>query len=350
MTPILAASHDYCRRLTIQARSSFPIAFRLLPEEKRRAMFALYAFMRLTDDLADEPNEGQCKKNVLDDWRQQLDDALEHDKPTHPLHPALVDTIQRYNILPDYLHLVIAGVKEDLHPIVFAHFDELYQYCYRVASVVGLACLPIWGFQGDAHPSAEAAGIAFQLTNILRDLGEDHARGRVYLPSDELQRFNVDPDFWHEPQSRDAFRELMQFQVRRAWDYYAKSVPLRDCLSRDGRRVFGVMNGVYRQLLKQIERRNYDVFTQRVPRETMAEAEHLCPCVAARLKHDTEQNHRNWRRLGWIVGSGTACRSRPSRHTIGSTSSSGRSGWLVHRRAEWATDRCVSTCQYGLLH
>ena len=264
MQNALALSHDYCRRLTKLARSSFPIAFRLLPEDKRRAMISLYAFMRVTDDLADEPNDPAGKEQELNNWRQQLDDALQQKRYTHPLHAALVETIHRYNISPDYLHQVIEGVQADLHPVTFANFNQLYHYCYRVASVVGLACLPIWGTHGDAKPYAEAAGIAFQLTNILRDLGEDHAQGRVYLPRDELQQFNIDPDHWQEPQSRDAFIELMQFQVARAWDFYKKSEPLRDCLSRDGRRVFAVMEGVYRQLLKQIERRNYDVFTQRV--------------------------------------------------------------------------------------
>ena len=260
----LAASHDYCRRLTKKARSSFPIAFRLLPEEKRRAMFALYAFMRITDDLADEPGDCHDKHQSLNDWRQQLDDAVEHQYYTHPLHAALAHTVHCYAIPMNYLHQVINGVQADLYPVCFAKFDELYQYCYQVASVVGLACLHIWGYHGNPYPAAEAAGIAFQLTNILRDLGEDHTQGRVYLPCDELLRYNLDPDCWHEPQSDHAFHEMMQFQVRRAWDYYHKSESLYDCLNRDGRKVFAAMDGIYRELLKRIEHHNYNVFTQRI--------------------------------------------------------------------------------------
>src|SRR5204863_8276980 len=153
----------------------------------------------------------------------------------------------------------------DVGSVRMATFAELYPYCYRVASAVGLACVRIWGTRpgvshDDTDPPAEAAGIAFQLTNILRDLGEDYARDRVYLPADELVRFECPPERWRDPAYADRFRDLMRFQVARARDYYRKGSALVPLLSRDGRAIFHVMSGAYSRLLDEIERADYDVF------------------------------------------------------------------------------------------
>ena len=264
----LPLSFQQCRALTRAANSSFPFAFRLLPPHKHRAMDALYAFLRVTDDLADEPGELGAKRDALGRWRAALHAAL-NGKPTHPVHPALAHTVHRFGIPPRYLFDVIDGVEADLTATRFATFADLYPYCYRVASAVGLACVRVWGFRpgvtpADADAPAEAAGIAFQLTNILRDLGEDSARGRVYLPADELARFGCPPEAWCDPANGVAFRELMRFQAARARDYYRRSEPLDRQLSADGRAIFQVMAGTYRELLAEIERRNFDVFTTRV--------------------------------------------------------------------------------------
>ena len=255
------SSLSYCRRLARRARSSFPLAFRVLPPAKRDAMTALYAFLRVTDDLADEPGDLAAKRVALQSWRTRLDAALCGDY-THRVHAALHRAVQRYSIPAVYLHAVLDGVEADLVPAPFANCAELYPYCYRVASAVGLACLAIWGTRGDATAAAEAAGIAFQLTNILRDLGEDRANGRVYLPQDDLARFECPPETWRADNPR--FVAMMRFQTERARSFYAKSRALDDLLSPDGRAVFGIMAGVYENLLTKIERRGYDVFAERV--------------------------------------------------------------------------------------
>jgi len=257
-----------CRHLTRAAHSSFPVAFRLLPPVKRRAMDALYAFMRVTDDLADECGEVAAKRHRLAAWRAGLLAAIAGTF-THPLHPALADTVRRFDIPPRLLLDVIDGVESDLEPVRFATFAELYPYCYRVASAVGLACVRVWGFRPGAtreaaDAPAEAAGIAFQLTNILRDLGEDLARGRVYLPADELARFDCPPKLWRDPAAEPRFRDLMRFQAARAHEFYRRAEPLDRLLSADGRAIFRVMAGTYRRLLTEIERRDFDVFTRRV--------------------------------------------------------------------------------------
>src|SRR5207249_1402105 len=167
-------SFRHCRRITSEAHSSFPLAFHLLPAAKRRAMDALYAFSRVTDDLADEPGNPAAKREGLDRWRASLAGALAG-RFAHPIHAALCDTIRRFQVPPQLLFDVIDGVEMDLEPVRFAGFAELYRYCYRVASAVGLACVRVWGIRpgvtwAEAEAPAEAAGIAFQLTNILRDL------------------------------------------------------------------------------------------------------------------------------------------------------------------------------------
>lgn len=258
------SSLAYCRRLTRRAGSSFPLAFRLLPPAKRDAMHALYAFMRVTDDLADGPDDPAAKRAALRDWRTRLDAAVAGGAYSHRLHAALHAAVRAFGIPPRYLHDVIDGVETDLGPVTFATFADLYPYCYRVASVVGLACVHVWGFRGDAAGPAEAAGIALQLTNILRDLGEDLSRGRVYLPQDELARFGCPPDSWRDPAGRAAFREMMRFQVARARDFYAKARALDGLLSPDGRAAFRAMAGVYSRLLDEIERRDFYVLGRRV--------------------------------------------------------------------------------------
>lgn len=256
-----------CRRITAAARSNFPLAFRLLPPHKRRAMDALYAFMRVTDDLTDEPGEPAAKRPVLHSWRAGLAAALDG-RYTHPIHPALHDTVRQFAIPPRFLLDVIDGVELDLAPLRFASFAELYPYCYRVASAVGLACLRVWGLRPgatweDADRPAEAAGVAFQLTNVLRDLGDDLARGRVYLPEEDLERFGCPPAVWADPAKAGAFAELLRFEVNRARAFYRRAEPLNHLLTADGRAIFGVMAGTYRALLEEIAHRGPAILTSR---------------------------------------------------------------------------------------
>ncbi len=256
------ASYAACRAIVRRSGSNFPLAFRLLPPPGRRAMDALYAFLRLTDDLADEPGETFDKIARLREWRAAFDAALAG-APTHPIHAALADAVKRYGIEPKHLHAVIDGVERDLEPVAFATFDELAAYCRLVASAVGLACLPVWGcVDPSAAGPADAAGLAFQLTNILRDLGEDRARGRVYLPSEELARFGCPPESWDRKGSE--FRELLRFQIDRARTLYAEAERLDTFLSRSGRAIYRVMRRTYRELLEAIDRRGVDVLSERV--------------------------------------------------------------------------------------
>lgn len=262
----LKRSFAVCRTVTARANSSFPLAFRILPPAKRRAMDALYAFMRITDDLADEPAPVATKRANLAAWRSGLTDAL-NGRFSHPVFPALADTVHRYGVPVRYLIDVIDGVEADLEPVRFATFGELYPYCYRVASAVGLACVRVWGVRPGATfeetlAPAEAAGIAFQLTNILRDLGEDAGNGRVYLPLDDLTRFGCEPGTWNA--KSETFREMMRFQAARAWEYYRRAEPLEALLTPEGRAIFRVMCGTYRRLLTEIERRDFDVLSGRV--------------------------------------------------------------------------------------
>ena len=261
---MLARSYAYCERLARREAGNFYHAFRVLPRPQRRAMCALYAFMRVTDDTTDGPGLVSEKQSALACWREQLDLALLGDY-VHPLYPALHDTVQRYAVPRAYLDAVLDGVEMDLFKTSYETFAELYRYCYRVASAVGLACIHVWGFEDPkAIDYAESAGIALQLTNILRDLGEDAGRGRIYLPKEELKRFNYGPAQLHAGVRNEDFRRLMDFQVSRARHYYAGARPLSGLLSPAGRAVFQVMAGTYEGLLNAIEKSDYDVFSKRI--------------------------------------------------------------------------------------
>ncbi|HEX5270831.1 MAG TPA: phytoene/squalene synthase family protein [Gemmataceae bacterium] len=264
MPPTLATSYAYCERLARREAGNFYHAFRLLPLPQRRAMCALYAYMRVADDLSDGPEAIPDKRALLDDWRRQLALALAGSYG-HPLYPALHDTVSTYGIPRQYLIDVLDGVYTDLEPVRYDTFADLYPYCYRVASAVGLCCIHIWGFERpEAKCLAETAGIAFQLTNILRDLAEDAARGRVYLPREDLDRFGYTEEQLRRGERDDNFRRLMRFEVERARSYYEAARPLAGLLRPAGRAVYLVMARTYRGLLDAIEKRDYDVFSERV--------------------------------------------------------------------------------------
>ncbi len=264
MHPSLARSYRYCEDLTRRAAGNFYPAFRFLPRPQRLAMCALYAFLRIADDLSDEPRPVAVKRELLAGWRAGLDRALAG-AYNHRLHEALHHAVMTYGIPREYLWAVLDGVEMDLEPVVYPTFTDLRLYCYRVASAVGLACIHIWGFADDrVKIYAENAGVAFQLTNILRDLGEDAARGRVYLPQEDLERFHYPWEKLRRGQRDHPFRELMRFQVERARGFYAAAWPLVPLLAPAGRAVFLVMARTYRGLLDAIERRGYDVFSSRI--------------------------------------------------------------------------------------
>jgi phytoene synthase len=274
-------SYAYCERVARREAGNFYHAFQVLPRPQRRAMCALYAFMRHTDDLADGGESIEVKRAAFKKWRTDLHAAVAGEDG-HPLHPALRHTLSRFGVPVQYLDDVIDGCETDLGPVRMPDFATLYQYCYRVASAVGLACIHIWGFRDEAAKlPAEHAGIAFQLTNILRDLPEDLVRDRVYLPADDLERFGCrfregEAPAEHEQPARQEPRppgprpscanlgELMRFEANRARQYYRSAEQLTRYLDTPGRAVFQVMLRTYRGLLDEIERRDFDVFGERV--------------------------------------------------------------------------------------
>jgi len=282
--PAIRASYAVCRQTARRSGSNFYPSFLLLPRLKRRAMDALYAFTRYTDDLIDNPDPVDARREVLVGWRTSLDAALSgHFDPTgiwswregrllvddkipgDVLLPALADTVERFHIPAEHLLAVVDGVGMDLDGARYETFDELAVYCHRVASAVGLACIHVWGFRGDeAVEPARKCGLAFQITNILRDLKEDARQGRVYLPREDLRRAGYSVEDLSAGVTDGGFERLMELQVDRARRLYREGAELFDWLEPDGRRIFGMMTAVYHQLLVRIERRPSEVFRRRV--------------------------------------------------------------------------------------
>jgi phytoene synthase len=261
----VAESYDYCRLLARRTARNFYYSFLTLPRDRLRAMCVLYAFMRVTDDLGDSDESEPVRAAALANWRESLLRARDSGQCDHPVLPALIDVIGRYRIPVDYLLDVIAGVEMDVKPVRFATFAELADYCYHVAGAVGLACIHLWGFHDDrAKAAAVDCGTAFQLTNILRDLSEDAARGRIYLPDEDFVRFGLARDEVGRGCRDDRFDRLMEFEVSRAREYYARAGALAGYLDPAGKPILETMLCIYGGLLDEIERRRYDVFTRRI--------------------------------------------------------------------------------------
>ncbi|MDX1944700.1 MAG: squalene/phytoene synthase family protein [Pirellulaceae bacterium] len=251
MNDLIAASYAQCRRIARAAASNFAWAFWLLPADQRRGMEALYAFARLTDDLADGPLPLADKRQALASWEGDLTEALAG-RQASAIWPALVDAVRRFEIDPQYLRQIVHGAQMDLDHAGFETFADLRHYCLHVASAVGLACLAIWGSRDErAIGPATDCGIAFQLTNILRDLKEDRELGRRYLPREDLARF---PDEL----------ELLRFEIARARQLYDSASETARYLPAPGRRMFRLMHATYRDLLRQMERDPRVVLQRRI--------------------------------------------------------------------------------------
>jgi 15-cis-phytoene synthase len=271
-SPVIRASYAACRRLSRRSGSNFRMAFWFLPRERRRAMAALHAFLWHSDDLVDHPRPGQSAAEALYAWRAALDDALGGASadaapgvPGGELLPAVSHAVKRFAIPPEHLRAVLDGIEMDLTKRRYQTFDELRDYCEHVASAVGLACIHVWGFAGpEAFGPARSAGIAMQLTNILRDLKEDAAQGRIYLPLDDLRQCGYSVDELQAGVVNAGFARLMQLEIGRADEYYREGARLLDMLQPLGRRIFAVMMATYQSLWWQIRRRPADVFQRRV--------------------------------------------------------------------------------------
>lgn len=259
----LEASYRRCEE--IARASNFYGGLRLLPRGKRRALSAIYAFMRHCDDISDNEGTPEEKKRKFASARDWLERANRGESMDHPVLPALRDTIRTYRIPIEYFRQLILGTEMDLTRSSFQTFEELSRYCYHVASIVGLICIHVFGFRrAQAKEHAVACGIAFQLTNILRDVAEDLERNRVYLPMEDLRRFRYTREDLSRKVMDDRFRALMAFEVQRAQDYYRQARPLLKMIERNSRPAFWAMLESYHTLLRRIERCGYAVLNQRV--------------------------------------------------------------------------------------
>jgi squalene synthase HpnC/squalene synthase HpnD len=260
----VAASYAECNRIARAARSSFYLAFFGLPKQKRNALCALYAFMRLVDNVSDDPGDVDSKRRGLARWRALLDEAVAGNTQSHAILPALSDTIARFEIPTRYFHDLILGAEMDLTVGSYATFDRLSEYCYRVAGTVGLTCLHVFGFRDPRAPDlAERLGLAFQLTNILRDVRNDFEMGRVYLPQEDLDRFGVAPAELRGPLT-PRIERLLTVEAARAWQFYEEGAPLVDKVDADSRATLWALIRTYSGLLARIEERGFDVFSVRV--------------------------------------------------------------------------------------
>ena len=257
----LRKAYKQAERITAQHSKSFHFASGLLPEEKRSAVRALYAFCRTVDDIVDESSDIE-RDARLDYWRGMMETVsfADHDL----VAAAWADTLTRYHIPRHYALQLIDGVARDLSQIRYQTFDELATYCYGVASTVGLMSMYIVGFTDNrAVPYAIKLGVALQMTNILRDVGEDHRNGRLYLPRDELAFYGIRESDIAEGCISDNWRQFMKFQIERTRQLYEDSWEGVKMLEREGQLAIGAASVFYQGILDEIERNDYDVFTQR---------------------------------------------------------------------------------------
>lgn len=260
MSKAVEQSYAYCRQVARSRAKNFYYSFVLLRKEQRDAMCAVYAFMRYCDDLSDDL-EGTTAE-TMGQWRTDLERALRGEYGEHAVWAAFHDTVRRFKIPHQYFFDMIDGVSSDLVPKPVETFVDLYQYCYRVASVVGLTIIHIFGFQDPkALELAEKCGIAFQLTNILRDVQEDAGLGRMYVPAEDLRRFGVDA---RRITYTSGFVELMRFEAGRARGYYEEAMPLIGMVERGSRASLWALIEIYSRLLRRIEEKQYRVLEGRI--------------------------------------------------------------------------------------
>ena len=260
----VAESYAFCENVARTQAKNFYVSFLLLKPEQRRAMCAIYAFMRYCDDLSDDAGIAD-RAVAIARWSDDLHAALAGNTPDNPIWPAFADAVQLFRIPHQYFDEMITGVSSDLEPRRVQTFDELYRYCYHVASVVGLTIIHVFGFEDPkALELAEKCGIAFQLTNILRDVREDAENDRIYWPAEDLQRFGVAPEDLRRTGLTPALKKMLAYEARRARAYYEESQPLIDLVHPGSRASLRALIGIYSRLLEKIVAADYDVMSQRV--------------------------------------------------------------------------------------
>lgn len=259
MTP-----EQYCQDKAAKSGSSFYYSFLFLPEQQRKAITALYAFCREVDDIVDSNIDSGIKQTKLQWWRNEVA-ALFNGQAQHPVTRALVPAIEQFNLPQEQFEEIIDGMEMDLHHSRYDSFKDLSLYCHRVASVVGLLAAEIFGYQDrKTQKYAHDLGMAFQLTNIMRDVYEDARRDRIYLPQDELQQFKVNPSDIIQGKTSDNFVELMKFQVQRAQEFYNKAIAELPEVDRYTQRTGLVMARIYQATLNEIVDDDYRVLQHRI--------------------------------------------------------------------------------------
>jgi phytoene synthase len=284
----IAESYAQCRRIARAQARNFYYGFRLLPREKHAALCALYAFMRWVDDISDAPSDRGAKQQGLEVARQTVERVARGDASGPVILPALAHTLATYEVPREYLDELIAGAQMDLDVATYRTFEDLRQYCHRVAGVVGQCCVRVFGYkEARALELADRLGLAFQLTNILRDVVEDFSRGRVYLPAEDLERFGCKArELVAVPPSKSA-RELFRFEAERARGFYAEGAALIPLIEEDSRAALWALARIYGGLLGKMEARGYDVTSERVG---LGAAEKTWILLRARFGQWSEEN------------------------------------------------------------
>ena len=271
MTPTMDPD-AYCEERVAHSRSSFAASFRVLPEPRRKAITAVYAFCREVDDVVDEVTDPAVARLKLAWWRSEIAASYEG-TPQHPVAQALKRVVAAYGLAREHFDAVIDGMEMDLAQNRYLDFAALERYCHCVAGVVGLLSAEIFGYQETATRSyAHELGIAFQLTNSIRDVGEDAGRGRIYIPQDELSRFGVAASDVLTRRATPEFASLMAFQVQRARERYARALAMLPKRDRRAQRPGLMMAAIYRALLDEIERDGFRVLERRVSLTPFAKA------------------------------------------------------------------------------
>ncbi|MBK4735784.1 presqualene diphosphate synthase HpnD [Noviherbaspirillum pedocola] len=255
---------EYCQQKAVQSGSSFYYSFLFLPPERRRAITALYAYCREVDDAVDETSDENVARTKLLWWRRELA-AMLAGEPTHPVTRALLPHLQTFKLSGEHLAAIIDGMEMDLTQTRYLDYPGLKRYCWHVAGVVGILSASIFGAtRPETLQYAEKLGLAFQLTNIIRDVGEDARRGRIYLPVNELQQFGVTAADILNANHTDKFEKLMAFQTTRAQQLYDEAFALLPAEDRRAQRPGLIMAAIYRTLLNEIERDRFHVLKQKI--------------------------------------------------------------------------------------
>lgn len=290
----LRAAYSVCRHIARSAAKNFYYGFLALPARKRNALSAVYAFMRRADDISDDPSiPAEQRREKLADWMNAFRRVVEGERTDDPVLFALADAQKRYNIPLQWLEKLVQGTGMDVAgqpenatgatpQLSYDTFDQLYGYCYHVASVVGLVCIRIFGYRDPrAEKLAEETGVAFQLTNILRDVKEDASMGRVYLPREDFARFGLGAQALANGSAPRSLRPLLEFEAQRAREYYRAANELLPLINEDSQAALWTLVEIYRRLLEKIAARDYDVFTRRV---ALSPAEKLAVMVKGWLR------------------------------------------------------------------